>query len=442
MRSILIIAGFSVAALLSCGRDNLAGNSSQEANARGTLVKSDGAPAYGVQVYLRPSDYLSNAFAKLSARHDFRTMAVTTTDSAGKFSFDSIAAGSYMLECLELEGNTGAQIALVMSSVDMIAEIPTDTLKLFGSIAGQIQLPESLDASRVRVLVYGLDRVITPDSSGAFVIGNLPEGKYDLHIIGSDLTLDLRGGRGASVTAGQTATLPPSLTTLDENGLVGYWPFDENAGQYAYDASGNGNNGRLGASASLDSMDPVWTSGKIGACMQFDSINNTRVSVVIANSSLESLSTFTYTAWINPTGYGNYGRIVSREFGNDTLNEFYVNLVGGDWQNLGAGIVDTNGGHFTSNSDSSTIALNSWQHMAVTYDDAGDRMLHLFINGAEVSYLDSSGIVSAALRMTSNPLTIGNRDLYNRAFVGKIDELKIYNRVLSLGEIQTEMNRQ
>jgi len=44
---------------------------------------------------------------------------------------------------------------------------------------------------------------------------------------------------------------------VDSN-TVGYWDFDEGEGQVAHDSSGNGNDGRLGATTGLDTSDPVW----------------------------------------------------------------------------------------------------------------------------------------------------------------------------------------
>ncbi len=44
-----------------------------------------------------------------------------------------------------------------------------------------------------------------------------------------------------------------------EPGLVAYWRFDEAAGQSASDATGNGNQGQLGALPIVDPADPSWT---------------------------------------------------------------------------------------------------------------------------------------------------------------------------------------
>lgn len=45
-----------------------------------------------------------------------------------------------------------------------------------------------------------------------------------------------------------------------EQGLVGYWRFDEGAGDVAFDATSRGNNGRLGTSVGTDAWDPQWST--------------------------------------------------------------------------------------------------------------------------------------------------------------------------------------
>ena len=44
----------------------------------------------------------------------------------------------------------------------------------------------------------------------------------------------------------------------NEPNLIGYWNFDEGAGQVAYDSSSSGNDGQLGSTAGIDDSDPVW----------------------------------------------------------------------------------------------------------------------------------------------------------------------------------------
>ncbi len=51
----------------------------------------------------------------------------------------------------------------------------------------------------------------------------------------------------------------------DEQGLVGYWDFEEGQGQTAKDRSGKGNDGRLGDTQAADGNDPLWMTpdGKV-----------------------------------------------------------------------------------------------------------------------------------------------------------------------------------
>lgn len=58
---------------------------------------------------------------------------------------------------------------------------------------------------------------------------------------------------GAQIAAGMD-----SRPAGGEAGLAGYWPMDEGSGQSVADATGNGLDGRLGASGSADEPDPVW----------------------------------------------------------------------------------------------------------------------------------------------------------------------------------------
>ena len=46
----------------------------------------------------------------------------------------------------------------------------------------------------------------------------------------------------------------------EEDGLVGYWAFDEGEGQVTGDSSGNGNDGQLGSSGGADGHDPNWVA--------------------------------------------------------------------------------------------------------------------------------------------------------------------------------------
>ena len=82
--------------------------------------------------------------------------------------------------------------------------------------------------------------------------------------------------------------------------------------------------------------------------------------------------------------------------------------------------------------------MNRWQHVVATWDGSQDGSnIHLYVDGVPVdgSAVDGSG---SAFDDSGTPLTVGNRagDLA-RGFNGGIDEVQVYNRVLTASEIHS-----
>lgn len=100
-------------------------------------------------------------------------------------------------------------------------------------------------------------------------------------------------------------------------------------------------------------------------------------------TALNNLTTFTWSAWINPSGFGQGGFGVICSKGTGTGQKRW--LLNGTNGGVECAIDRTAGASFfTSNG---TITLNTWQFVVLTYSSAaGPRM---YKNGVEVSY--SSG---------------------------------------------------
>ncbi len=79
------------------------------------------------------------------------------------------------------------------------------------------------------------------------------------------------------------------------------------------------------------------------------------------------------------------------------------------------------------------LTANTWAHLAVTYNGA---TMQLYVNGVQVASHAQTG----AIATSTNPLQIGGDSLYGQYFAGRIDEVRIYNRGLSVAEIQSDMN--
>src|SRR5262249_37489705 len=79
------------------------------------------------------------------------------------------------------------------------------------------------------------------------------------------------------------------------------------------------------------------------------------------------------------------------------------------------------------------LTANTWAHLAATYDGATTR---IYVNGTLVTNKAQTGTITTS----TNPLQIGGDSLYGGYFAGRIDEVRIYNRALSVAEIQSDMN--
>ena len=81
----------------------------------------------------------------------------------------------------------------------------------------------------------------------------------------------------------------------------------------------------------------------------------------------------------------------------------------------------------------SSLAVNTWTHLAFSCDGATAR---LYVNGTQAATAAISGTAVAS----PSPLRIGGNTIWNEWYGGLIDEVRIYNRALTAAEIGTDMN--
>jgi hypothetical protein len=209
------------------------------------------------------------------------------------------------------------------------------------------------------------------------------------------------------------------------DGLVAYWSFNEGSGSTVYDYSGNSNHGTI--------YGATWTAaGALGNALEFDGDDY----ILIPNDLSQQITTnqITVSAWINL--YADVGNdqariickqeTVRRAWGLEIFGENYGGSTGNQ-----INFHDTDGSTASYNSLSTThLNLNQPYHVLVT-DDAGT--ITMYIDGLE-DY--SSSIGYGIPSSIDAPIIIGATNTPDRFFFnGIIDEVLIYNRVLSQGEI-------
>jgi hypothetical protein len=226
--------------------------------------------------------------------------------------------------------------------------------------------------------------------------------------------------------AGNVATSSPISVVVSNSNLVAAYSFNEGSGTTVNDLSGKGN---IGTTAST-----TWvTTGKFGGALSFNGTNSL-VNITDSNS-LDLTNGMTLEAWVNPSNLTGWKTFLTKE--NSTNNLAYS--LSANNNTSGAAnqrpVSRIRIGTVTQTVTGTTkLALNTWAHVATTYDGA---TLRLYVNSVQVSSLAVTGNMAA----TTNLLRIGGSPaLGAQYFTGLIDEVRIYNRALTAAEIQADQN--
>jgi hypothetical protein len=162
---------------------------------------------------------------------------------------------------------------------------------------------------------------------------------------------------------------------------------------------------------------PTVVSGHAGEALQF---NGTDQRIDLSYPGLDITGAVTISAWINPTVVsGNPHTIYTR----------------GVW-NAGHGLAIVNSTlRDNSGTQGGTPQINTWQHVAKTFDGTTTR---LYLNGMEVASAATTTATSTASKsgIGAEYYTAPGRWLFS----GMIDDVRVYSRALSQAEIQALAN--
>jgi hypothetical protein len=222
----------------------------------------------------------------------------------------------------------------------------------------------------------------------------------------------------SGVTGGQVFVLP----TTPES-LVGYWTMDESSDGTTYDYSGNRNNGTLTNMNTTGNATSGWqASCKYGGCLRFDGVND---YVDSGNSTSLNFGTnnFTIAVWAKADG-GITGRGI--------LNK-------GGWGSIGYGIQEAyspaNRYYFVVRDSTGykPVALPlyatwGWTHIVCIKTT---NHLEVWINGSYNT--EYNGAIGSLSNPTKNFEIGRSSDPYY--FNGTVDEVMVFNRALTPGEI-------
>jgi PKD repeat protein len=220
-----------------------------------------------------------------------------------------------------------------------------------------------------------------------------------------------------------TATFTQTSVSLP-SGLVAAYNFNETTGASAADRSGNNNTLTL-------FNGPTRTPGRYGNALVFDGSDD--YLSASNSSSLNIAGTgLTLALWISPQPSGA-DTVVIGKFWNatgmaDPFYQYGLELTGGVDPHL---FIGTSAG-VVSAAMGSPLTFGQWTHLAVTFDGTSARF---YVNGALVA----TQPLAASIVARGNPLGIGADNRPEQLYVGLLDELRIYQRALTLAEVQADM---
>jgi len=218
-----------------------------------------------------------------------------------------------------------------------------------------------------------------------------------------------------------TTTIKPLPTTTIPLGAVAYWKFDENFGTTAFDSSSYNNNGIISGA--------TWMNGVSNSALRFDGVND-YVNISDSNS-LDLTNAITIGAWVYPVSWSSiFPRIVSKESG--IYSEPYALELDRDGKRAMLCLNTKSGSsEECTASTNNSISLYQWYNVVGTWNGT---TVKIYVNGQLVS----TRIQTGTMNVTKNNVLIGNNPSKNRQFNGTIDEVKIWNKALSVDEIRNE----
>lgn len=354
-------------------------------------------------------------FVDLPFTRDGNTLTVDTPANANiapanyymVFAVDSNGVPS-MAKIIQLRD--GAPVGDTTSpTVSMTA--PAAGATVSGNVTLSATAADAVGVAGVRFEVDGT-AVGAEDTTAPFSVSwsstAVANGTHSIRAVARDAAGNTSASPAVGVTVTNTTTPPPS-------GLVAAYSFNEGAGTTLTDGSGRGNSGTV--------VGPAWTTaGKYGGALTFDGTND-HVTVPDA-PSLDLGSSMTLEAWVRPTASSGWRTILLKE----TPTSLAYSLYSASSTNRPSAWIDG-----ASSIGTAALPTSTWSHLSATYN--GSR-LRLYVNGV----LRKDVATTAPVPVSSGPLKIGGNAIWGEWFAGQVDEVRIYDRVLTAAEITADMN--
>jgi hypothetical protein len=276
----------------------------------------------------------------------------------------------------------------------------TDALAVGSTTPGTLDvLANDLDADNASLIITA---VTQPSYGSVTFSGRSITYTSNLGATGTDsFTYTLRNSRNLTATGTVNVSIGSPWA-----GLLGWWRLNENAGTTAADSSGNAHHATLASGT-------TWTPGRAGSGISISS------STQMATTSTGKVipAAMTLAAWINPTN----------TTGVDTVFSFSSSAA---FRLNGSRLRFTTFGILDHDTATGAITSGGWTHVAVTFTPSTTDGAKFYVNGQLFQTMNSS-----AINRPSVFYRIGASHISGEWFGGALDDVRLYDRVLTDAEI-------
>ncbi|MHC4500799.1 MAG: LamG domain-containing protein, partial [Planctomycetota bacterium] len=260
------------------------------------------------------------------------------------------------------------------------------------------------------------------DNPNNVYVGRLDTNSYDVNGLDYATTYYWRIDEvnGSDVYPGLVWQFLTEFVIVDPNLLL-WFPFDEGAGDWAYDNSGHGLNGND------DDMSEGWDpDGAFGYCLEFDA----DIGFGLDKRTLEGLSNgITISVWLDGYRPGGLKNWVIQAGGGLHYVEVIVPDGNDDYVYWRAGN-DTND-LLVWRGATPQDWVGDWHHFAFVKDEDANTMKIYFDSDVARS---KDGAISSLSNVVGKPFSVGGA-IGSDDYVGKMDDLRVYKHALSAKEI-------
>jgi len=270
----------------------------------------------------------------------------------------------------------------------------------------------SVTTSSASLTVNTLPSISTSPSAASVNMG--ANATFSVSASGTNLNYQWQENPGAAWNDLNNGGIYSNVTTSTLN-LTGVTSTMNNY-QYRCVVSGSCSPAATSGSATLTVNPPA-------GALNFDGTND--YVLIPHQTNLVVSNALTMEAWVYPTNNSGWRQIINKEF---------------DWEMwINNGVfkyaISTAGSNSWLEYDVASLPLNTWSHVAVTYDGTVTKG---YVNGTLITSTPLTGTISN----TGLPYEIGWRYSSGSGgpFAGSIDEVRVWNRSLCQAEIQNSLN--